>query len=58
MATVEVLDLTEVYEVLIVSENMYGAEGGMEVMPPGFQDMDDYEEFVIIDVIILFSGNK
>ena len=48
----------EIHQVLVVSEDLNGEWGPMEVVPPGFQGMDDGEEFLVIDVIILFHRDE
>ena len=51
---VEVLSLTEVHQVLVISKHLDGKGGAVEVMPPGLQGADDGKEFLVIDIIILF----
>ena len=58
LAAVEVLRLTEVRQVFVICEDLDGKWGSMEVVPPGFQGMDDGEELLVIDVIILFCGDE
>ena len=38
----------------MISENLDGKGGTVEVVSPGFEGTDDSKEFMIIDVIILF----
>ena len=52
---VEVLGLIEIYQVLVVGEDLDGEGGSVKVMSSGFQGVDDCEEFPVIDVIISFS---
>ena len=35
----------------MVSEDLYGKGGAMEVVAPGFQGANDSEEFAIIDIV-------
>ena len=58
LTTVEVLSLMEVCQVLVVSEDMDGERGSVEVIPPGFQDVDDCKEFLVVDVIVSFSWDE
>ena len=58
LAAVEILGLTEVRQVLVICEDLDRKWGSMEVVPPGFQGMDNCEEFSVIDVIILFCWNE
>ena len=55
LTAVKVLGLMEVYQLLMVSEDLYGESGAMEVMSPGLQGMDDGKEFPVIDAIIVFD---
>ena len=50
---VDVLDLTEVHQVLVVSKHLFREERAMEVMSPGLEDADNGKEFLIIDVVIV-----
>ena len=52
------LHLTEVCQVLVICKDLDGEGGSIEVMPPGFQSMDDYKELLVIDVVILFSWDE
>ena len=58
MAVVEVLGLTEVRQVLVVSEDLDREWGTVEVMPPGLQGVDDGEELLVIDVVIVFCWDE
>ena len=55
---VQVLGLLEVHQVFVVSEDLDRKGGSMDVASPGLQGMDNHEEFVVIDVIVLFSWNE
>ena len=55
---IEGLGGMEVGEILVVCEDLYGEWGSMEVVLPGFQGMDDGEEFPVIDVIVLFHRGE
>ena len=58
LTTIEVLCLTEIRQVLVVSEDLDGEGGAMEVMPPGLQGMDDCEELSVVDIVVAFRRNE
>ena len=58
LATVEVLCLTEIRQVLVISEDLYGERGTVEVIPPGLQGLDDGEKLPVVDVIVSFCRDK
>ena len=58
LAAIEVLDLTEVHQVLAVSKDLDGERESMEVMLPGLQSMDDHKEFAIVDVVVLLGRDE
>ena len=58
LTAVEVLGLMEVHQVFMVSENLYREGGSVEIISPGFQDMDDGKEFSVIDVIVAFCWDE
>ena len=58
LAAIEVLGLTEVRQVLVICEDLYGEGGTVEVVSPGLQGADDHEEFSVINVIVSFSGDE
>ena len=58
MVAVEVLSLTEVHQVLVVSEDLNREERPMKVVPPQLQSTDDGKEFSVIDVIVSFSRDE
>ena len=58
LATVEVLGLTEVCQVLVICEDLDGEWGSVEVMSPGFQSADDGKELPVVDVIVLFCSDE
>ena len=58
LLAIERLGLMEVSEVLVVCENLYRERRAVEVVTPGFQGMDDREEFSVIDVIVSFSRRE
>ena len=58
LATIEVLCLIEVRQVLVVSEDLDREGGSVEIVSPGLQSMDDCEEFLVVDVIVPFSQDK
>ena len=42
----------------MISENLDGEGGTMEVMSPGFEGTDDCQEFSVIDIIVLFCWEE
>ena len=42
----------------MVSEDLDGEWGAIEVVSPGLQGTDDCEELLVIDVIVLFSRDE
>ena len=38
----------------MISENLDGKGGTMEVMSPGFEGTDDCQEFMVTDIIVPF----
>ena len=58
LVTVEVLCLTEVHQVLVVSKDLYGERGSVEIVSPGLQGADDGEEFSVVDVIVSFCWDE
>ena len=58
MATVEILGLTEVHQVFVVSEDLDGERGTMKVVSPGLQGMDDGKEFSVIDIVVPFHRDE
>ena len=42
----------------MISENLDGEGGTVEVVSPGFEGMDDCQEFSIIDIIIPFCWRE
>ena len=58
LSAVEHLGLSEVGEVLVISENLHGERRAMEVMAPGFQGADDGKEFTVIDVTVSFCRGE
>ena len=42
----------------MIGEDLDGKRGAMEVMSPGFEGMDNCQEFVVVDIIILFCWRK
>ena len=55
---VKVLDLTEVCQVLVISEDLYRKWEVMKVMSPQLQDVDDGKKFTVVDIIVLLCGDK
>ena len=58
LATIEVLCLTEVCQILVVSKDLDGEWGSMEVVSPRLQGTDDCEELSVVDVVIAFSWDE
>ena len=58
LAAVEVLDLKEVCQVLVISEDLYRERGSVEIMSLGFEGMDDGKEFTIIDIVVMFCWDE
>ena len=58
MATIEVLGLAEIRQVLVICKDLNRKRRVMEVVPPGLQGMDDREELPVIDVIVSFCWDK
>ena len=48
----------EVCQVFVISENLDGEGGSVEIVLPGLQGMADHKEFLVIDVIVLFCRNE
>ena len=42
----------------MIGEDLDWKRGAMEVMSPGFEGMDNCQEFVVVDIIILFCWRK
>ena len=58
LAAVEVLGLTEVRQVLVICEDLYGEGGTMEIVPLGLQSADDGEELLVVDIVVSFGWDK
>jgi hypothetical protein len=54
----EVLCRSEIKKVLMIGEHDDRVGISFKVMPPCFQDMDDGEKFMIVDLVVSFSGVK
>ena len=48
----------EIDYIFMISENLDGEREAMEVMSPSFEGMDNSQEFMIIDIIVLFHWRK
>ena len=48
----------EVRQVFVIGEDLDGEGGTMEVMSPGFEDMDDSQEFSVINIIVSFRWGE
>ena len=42
----------------MISKDLDGEGGTMEVMSPGFEGTDDGQEFTVIDIIVLFRWGE
>ena len=42
----------------MISKDLDGEGGTMEVMSPGFEGMDDCQEFSVIDIIVPFHWEE
>ena len=58
LASVEVLCLMEVHQVLMICEDLDGEVGAMEVVPPRLQGVDDCEELSVVNVVVLFCWDE
>ena len=58
LATVKVMGLMEVRQVLVVGEDLDGERGSVEIMSPRLQSADDCEELPVIDVVVSFRWNE
>ena len=38
----------------MISENLNGKRGAMEVMSPGFKSTDNCQELLVVDIVISF----
>ena len=58
LTVVEILGLMKIYQIFVVSEDLYKEEGAMEIVSSGLQSVDDYEKFLVIDFIVSFCGDE
>ena len=58
LSAIERLGLSEVGEVLMVSEDLYREQGAVEVMAPGLQGVNDSKEFAIIDIVVTLGRRE
>ena len=58
LVAVEILWLVEVCQVFMVSENLDWERGALEVVAPGSETSNDCKEFVIVDIVLSFSGGE
>ena len=58
MSAIKRLGLAEIGEVLVVSEDLYGEGGTMEIVVPRFQGANDSKEFTVVDVVIPLGGGE
>ena len=42
----------------MISENLDWERGAMKVMSPGFEGMNNSQEFMIVDIVVLFCQRK
>jgi hypothetical protein len=45
-------------KILVIGEYYDGMRVSFKIVPPCFQGMDDGKEFLIIDLVVSFSGIK
>ena len=50
--------MAEVGKVLVVGEDLYGEGGAVEIMAPGFQGVNDGEEFSVINIVVTLGGGE
>ena len=52
LAAVMCLGLAEIDQVFVIGKDLHQEGRAVEIVVPGFQGMDDWEEFAVVDVII------
>ena len=58
LPAVQVLGPSEVCEVLMVVQDLYGVFGSFQNVSPLFQASDDRQEFFVMDLIVPLSTGK
>ena len=58
LATVKTLGRMEEGEVLMISKDLDGKWGAMEIMAPSLKSANNREKFTIVNIIIPFCGGK
>ena len=58
LSAIERLGLAEIGEVLVVSEDLYGKGGTMEIVAPRLQGANDGKEFAVINIVISFGRGE
>ena len=58
MSAIERLGLAEIGEVLVVSEDLDGEGGTMEIVAPRLQGANDSKEFTVVNIVISFGGGE
>ena len=58
LTAVERLGLTEIGQILVVSENLHRKGGAVEVVAPRLQGANDGKEFSVINVVVAFRRGK
>ena len=54
----QILSCAPVLKVLVIGEDFKGLREAFEVVSPGFKGTDDGEEFLVIDLVILFGWGQ
>ena len=55
---IEIMGLSEIGQIFVVCEDLDCGGGPQEVMAPGVQSLHDGKQFMIIDIVIVFSWPK
>ena len=58
MATVKVLCLTEIRQVLVICKDLDGEGRAMEIMSPRLQGTDDGKKLSVVDVVIVLRWDE
>ena len=58
LSTVKPLGRAEEGQVLMISKDLDGKWGTVEVMAPRFESTNNSEEFAIVDIIVSFCGRE
>ena len=52
------MGFAEVRQVFVIGEDLDGKGGTVEVMSPGFEGMDDGQEFSVVNIIVSFCWGE